>query len=582
MSLSKDVLRKNIQIANKSIPADVVIKNGRVLDVFNLEWLDLDVALSNGKIVGLGTFEGKETIDAKGRYICPSFIDAHVHIESSMVPPSEFAKVVLPHGVTTVITDPHEIANVLGQKGIEFMIKNSETLPLEVYLMLPSCVPSTPFENAGAILKAEDLKPFLKNERVLGLAEVMDYPSLANAEDPMLDKIELTRSHDGKIDGHLAGLVTNAINVYRTAGVTTDHECNTVEEAKDRLRRGMYLLIREGSVAKDLSSLIGVVTPANARRCLFCTDDKHLDELTEEGSIDHHIRLAIQAGVPPLQAYQMASLNAAECYGLYHKGAIAPGYDADFLIVDDLESVKISEVYKNGERLAQNGKYLASDQDKKSADPEITSTVHFKVLQEKDFEIPISDSKQAHIIEINPNQLKTNKVIEEVHAVEGYFSPSVAQDQLKMIVVERHKQTGNVGAGIVKGFGLKAGAIATTIAHDSHNIVAIGTNDQDLMTAIQALKEIQGGLVVVKDCQVIASLPLPIAGLMSDQDFRTVNVGLEEIKKALNSLGFKGGFNPFLTLSFLTLPVIPSLKLTDTGLFDVEDFKHIRVSVDRT
>ncbi|ARI78225.1 adenine deaminase [Halobacillus mangrovi] len=579
MSPSKDELKKDIEIASKSTPADVVIKNGRILDVFNLEWLDTDIALSNGKIVGLGQYEGKETIDAKGRYVCPSFIDGHVHIESSMVPPSEFAKVVLPHGVTSVVTDPHEIANVLGQKGIEFMIDDSNHLPLDVYFMLPSCVPSTPFENAGAVLKAKDLQPFLKNERVLGLAEVMDYPSLAAGEDSMVDKIMMAQSAGGKIDGHLAGLETNAINVYRAAGVSTDHECNTLEDATDRLRRGMYLLIREGSVAKDLSNLISVVTPANARRCLFCTDDKHLDELTDEGSIDHHIRLAIQAGVSPLQAYQMASLNAAECYGLNHKGALAPGYDADFLMVDDLESVKISEVYKRGKLVAQNETYLGHNGSKKAPSPAITSTVQFKDLSEENMAIPISDGKKANIIEINPNQLKTNKIVEEVELKDGMFSPSIENDQLKMIVVERHSMTSNVGAGIVKGFGLKEGAIATSIAHDSHNIVAAGTNDQDLMAAIQELKEMQGGLVVIKNTQVIASLPLPIAGLMSDQDFTTVNKGLKTIKKALASLGFTDAFNPFLTLSFLTLPVIPSLKLTDTGLFDVEAFKHIQVSL---
>ncbi|MGI8317159.1 adenine deaminase [Halobacillus mangrovi] len=579
MSPNKDELKKDIEIASKNSPADVVIKNGRILDVFNLEWLDMDIALSNGKIVGLGQYEGKEIIDAKGRYVCPSFIDGHVHIESSMVPPSEYAKVVLPHGVTSVITDPHEIANVLGQTGIEFMIDNSDQLPLDVYFMLPSCVPSTPFENAGAVLKAEDLEPFLTNERVLGLAEVMDYPSLAAGEDSMVDKIMMAQRESGKIDGHLAGLETNAINVYRAASVSTDHECNTLEDAKDRLRRGMYLLIREGSVAKDLSNLISVVTPANARRCLFCTDDKHLDELTDEGSIDHHIRLAIQAGVSPPQAYQMASLNAAECYGLKHKGALAPGYDADFLMVDDLETVKISEVYKRGKLIAQNGTYVGDNDSKKAPSPSITSTVQFKDLSEENISIPIGDGKKANIIKINPNQLKTNKVVEEVQVKDGMFAPSIKNDQLKMIVVERHSLTGHVGIGIVKGFGLKEGAIATTIAHDSHNIVAAGTNDQDLITAIQSLKKFQGGLVVVKNEQVIASLPLPIAGLMSDQDFTTVNKGLKTIKKALSSLGFKSAYNPFLTLSFLTLPVIPSLKLTDTGLFDVETFKHIHVSL---
>ncbi|MBH0228598.1 adenine deaminase [Halobacillus yeomjeoni] len=582
MKTNHKSMKKHLQIASKQRPADLVVKNGRVMDVFNQEWMDADIAVADGKIVGIGDFEGTEIIDAQGNYVCPSFIDGHVHIESSMVPPSEFEKVVLPHGVTSIITDPHEIANVSGKAGIDYMLKNSNDIDLDVFFMLPSCVPATSFENAGAVLKAEDLKPFMEHERVLGLAEVMDYPSLLSQKDDMLDKIEMTADMGGKMDGHLAGLNTDAINVYRTAGIDTDHECTTIPDAMERLRRGMYLLIRQGSVAKELLQLIDIVTPANARRCLFCTDDKHIDDLIEEGSIDHHVRLSIKKGLPAFTAYQMASLNAAECYGLKNKGALAPGYDADFLIVDDLEDVHIKNVYKAGKQVAADGQYIAASEKKNLKDSSIMDTVLFKPVQQQDLEIDMDDSKHANVIEINPNQLKTNKIITQVGTKENLFVPSLEHDLQKMVVVERHHLTGNIGVGIVKGFGLKDGAIATTIAHDSHNIVATGTNDEDLLRAINALKEMRGGLVVVKQEEVIASLPLPISGLMSEKSYKEVDQQLKHMKRALKKLGFEADFNPFLTLSFLTLPVIPSLKLTDKGLFDVESFKYTSVGAERT
>ncbi|ASF38585.1 adenine deaminase [Halobacillus halophilus] len=581
MNSGKAQLTKDLNIASKKIPADTIIKNGKILDVFNLEWIEADVAISDGKFVGIGHYnEAARIIDAKNRYVCPSFIDGHVHIESSMVTPEEYAKVVVPHGVTAVVTDPHEIANVTGEEGLEFMLQNADHLPLEVFFMLPSCVPATPFEHSGANLTAADLEKYLTRPSVLGLAEVMDYPSLLHTKDNLLDKITMTHQHGGKLDGHLAGLETNAVNLFRTAGITTDHECTKEEEALERLRRGMYLMIREGSAAKDLNALIPVVTAHNARRCLFCTDDKHLDELIKEGSIDHNVRLSIQHGVSPQIALQMASLNAAECYGLTNKGAIAPGYDADFLILEDLEKVKISDVYKQGQRISHNSAYTPPDdagRDKHAAP--ITDTVHFPDLTEEQLKLPIGGAQRAHIIKINPNQLLTNKLVEEVETENGIFVPSPAKDHLKLAVVERHKNTGHLGIGIVKGFGLKDGAIATTIAHDSHNIVALGANDPDLLKAIHTLKEINGGLVIVKNGAVLSSLPLPIAGLMSDQSFPFVKERLEQIGETLPNLGFTKDFNPFLTLSFLTLPVIPSLKLTDMGLFDVETFQHIEVSL---
>ncbi|WP_281976073.1 adenine deaminase [Halobacillus litoralis] len=579
MKVNQETMTKNIQIANKELPADLVIKNAKVIDVFNLEILHTDVAIAGGRTVGLGKYEGKETFNAEGKFLAPSFIDGHVHIESSMVPPSEFAKVVLPHGVTTVITDPHEIGNVLGKAGIEFMIENTKKLPLDVLFMLPSCVPATPFENSGAKLTAEDLRPFLSHEQVLGLAEVMDYPSLKNASPSLLEKIVETRAQGGQIDGHLAGLDENAVNVYTSAGVKTDHECNTSEEALHRLRRGMYLMIREGSVAKDLNAILPVVNAHNLRRCLFCTDDKHIDDLIKEGSIDHHVRLAVKQGFDPLMAIQMATLNPAECYGLQQKGAIAPGYEADFLLFDDMKDLDITHVFKKGRLVARHGKFIEEDIETSQLPESIKGTVHLTKLTKASLAIPMNGTSKANIIQMHPNQLRTTHITEDVNVCKCHFLPSVGNDQLKIAVIERHHKTGNIGLGIIKGIGLQKGAIATTIAHDSHNIVAVGTNDDDILKAIDHLEEMGGGLAITENSTLLSSLPLPIAGLMSDRKSEQVDAGLKHIHETLYKQGFRGQFNPFLTLSFMTLPVIPSLKITDKGLFDVENSKHIKVSL---
>ncbi|MYL54344.1 adenine deaminase [Pontibacillus yanchengensis] len=582
MTHNKNQFQKQIAVANKTIPADLVIKNGRIVDVFNGEIVEGDVAICEGIFVGVGNYDGKTVIDAQNSYVSPSFIDGHVHIESSMLTPNEFAKVVLPHGVTTVVTDPHEIANVAGTSGIHYMLQNSDQLELDSRFMLPSCVPATPFENTGATLASTDLKGFYAHSRVHGLAEVMDYPSLQNGADWIVDKILQNNEHRNHIDGHLAGLDTHAINIYRTAGVMTDHECKKEEDARERLRRGMYLMLREGSVAKDLTSLIGAVTPQNTHRCLFCTDDKHLDDLIEEGSIDYNVRLAIQLGLSPIQAIQMGSLNAAQCYDFKQKGAIAPGYEADFLLLDNLETIDIHEVYKGGRLVAKNGSYVGNESTAEPAPAKLTDTVHAPEMKVDDLRIPIKNQAFASIIQITPNDLVTKKIVDTVHVVDGSFSPSVEKDQQKLVVVERHHNTGNIGVGIVNGFGFQSGAIATTIAHDSHNIVATGTNDEDILAAIEALKTIHGGLVVVKDGVVEAQLPLPVAGLMSEQPYDVVNNQLHDIHQALTRLGFANTFDPFLTMSFVTLPVIPSIKLTDTGLFDVERFTHIPVEAQPT
>ena len=574
--MERNQLERRISVASGREPADTVIKNGKIVDVFNGEIMEGDIAIVDGYFAGIGEYSGKNIIDAKGCYISPAFIDGHVHIESSTVTAREFAKVLLLHGVTTIIADPHEIANVSGVTGIQYMLNSTENLPFDFYFMLPSCVPATAFEHSGATLTSEDLKPFYQHPRVLGLAEVMNYPAVVNAEQDMIGKISDAKHLGKKIDGHAAGLKANDLNVYMSAGIRTDHESTTIDEARDRLRRGMYLMIREGTVAKDLNQLIPVVNERNARRCLFVTDDKHLDDLVHEGSIDHNVRLAIASGLSPLTAIQMASINAAECFGLEDKGAIAPGYRADFIFFDNLDTIQITDVYKDGRAVVKNGLLIS---ELGNADPSISASiresVRFHELEEDSFQILLKEEK-ANIIEIIPNSLVTIHQIEEVDTCElGLFRPSKKKDQLKLAVIERHHMTGAIGLGIVKGLGLKSGAIATTIAHDSHNLIIAGTNNYDMVFAANAIKDMQGGMVVVNQGEVIASLELSIAGLMSDRPYQEVYSKLNEINLALGTLGANDHFNPFLTLSFLSLPVIPELKLTDQGLFQVSTFKHI-------
>jgi adenine deaminase len=578
LKLSTKQLRRRIDVASKREPADLVITNGKIIDVFNLEIMYEDIAIADGFIVGIGDYQGKQILDAKQSYIAPGFIDGHVHIESSMVTPQAFAEVVLPHGVTSIITDPHEIANVAGKDGISFMLHDSENVPLDIFFMLPSSVPCTSFENAGASLYADDLEPFFVHPRVLGLAEVMDYPAVLLGEEHMMEKIATAWKHRASIDGHAAGLNLDAINVYRSTGISTDHECISPQEALKRTQRGMYVLIREGSVAKDLPSLIPVVNEKNARRFAFCTDDKHLDDLLTEGSIDHNVRLAIQLGLDPLLAIQMASLNVAECYSLKQKGAIAPGFEADFVLFDDFHDISIQQVFKAGKLVAQNGQMIqTSSRTKIDIPTNISNTVHLPKIKTIDLQIPMLESK-ANVIGIEPNSLVTHHLIQDVKVKQGVFVPDIEKDKLKIAVIERHHQTGNIGLGIVSGLGLTDGAIASTVAHDSHNLVVAGTNDQDILAAIEAIGHMQGGLVVVKNQKLLASLPLEIAGLMSNRPYEELNNNLSDLHQALHKLNAPTHFNPFLTLSFLCLPVIPAIKLTDKGLFDVTQFQHIPVS----
>lgn len=576
-------LQKRIAVSQQLQPADFILRNARVADVFSLAWTTADIVVADGMIVAIdttGTFEGIEELDAMERCVVPGLIDGHIHIESSMLTPSAFGDVLLPHGITTVVTDPHEIANVSGVEGIEFMLKDAETSPMDIFVMLPSSVPSTSFEHAGAKLDANDLQPLLSHPSVLGLAEVMDYPSVLRGDTDMLAKLALTQEAGLRIDGHGAGLQKEQIRGYRAAGIQTDHECVTADEARDRISQGMYVLIREGSAAKNLNALLPAVTAHNARRFLFCTDDKHLDELVDEGSIDHAIRLAIAAGMEPLQAIQLATLNAAECYGLSAKGALAAGFEADFIVLDDLETFNVAAVWKKGIKLAEHGVMLSPTPSQEKCSVRISQSVHLPTITKEKLAIPFSTSSKATIIEIIPNQLVTNKLIEDVEIVDGVFVPNIELDQLKLAVIERHHHKHSIGLGIVKGFGLKQGAVATTIAHDSHNAIVLGTNDSDMIVAIQELQDIQGGLVVVNEGRVLASLPLNVAGLMTQVPLDVAIQSLSELHEAMHCIHPTLDFHLFLTLSFLSLPVIPSLKLTDTGLFDVTAFQHISIEAE--
>lgn len=577
--MNKKIFIDNIKAANKEIPCDLVIKNISVIDVFQCSSFICDVAIKNGFIVGLGDYSGNIEVNGTGKFICPGLIDSHAHIESSMLTPNEYYKTALLHGVTSLIADPHEIANVLGQAGIKFMIDSVQNIPFDFYFMLPSCVPSTPFENSGAVLTSSDLKDFYSNSKVLGLAEVMDYPSVANCNDDMINKLYDAISNNSIIDGHGAGLNSHSINVYSTANIKTDHECATYEQLIDRVRRGIYVLMREGTVAKNLNELIKGASIFNSRRLCLCTDDKHIDDLAHNGSIDTSIKMCIKGGLAPEIAIQMATLNAAECYNLKNKGAIAPSYVADFLILDSLEEFKINSVYKNGKLVVSNN-ILISDIKYSNVYPSLSNSIKLPTLTKDTLKIDVKNKSILNVIELIPNKLESNHLkldISKLNFDDEFISLTTTDNLLKIAVIERHKNTGNVGVGVLKGLNLKSGAIATTIAHDSHNLIVCGTNDADMLFAVEELKKINGGIIIVKDGTVLASVSLEIGGIITARNSDDVISDLDKLHDALKIIAPDITFNPFLTLSFLSLPVIPDIKITDKGLFDVKNFNFIDV-----
>ncbi len=558
-------LENIIKVAKGDHPADLVIKNANVINVFSGDIHKDDVAIADDKIVGIGQdFEAKEELDIDGQFLSPSFIDGHVHLESSMLLPYEFAKAVVPSGTTSVIADPHEIANVLGLQGISFIRESTVHLPLDAFVMLPSCVPSSNLETSGFVLNNYDLSVFIDKPWVLGIAEMMNFPGVLERDRAVLSKIKL--SENKRIDGHAPQLTGKDLCAYIASGISSDHECTNAKEAKEKLRLGMYLMLREGTAAKDLDGLLPIVQPYNSRRCFFVTDDRHPKDLYDH--ISSMVRKAVEHGLPPITAIQMASINTAEYFKIKNLGAIAPGYRADMLVLENISDFKPAMVFKNGKLAAQNGKLLTDISNFEQ--PVIRGSVNIKPLTSESFKIK-AESDKIKAINVIPDMLITNGSIEQAHIVDGFAEANPAEDILKIAVIERHRASGNIGLGFVKGFGLKAGAIASTVAHDSHNMIVIGTNDKDMYHAAMELINSQGGKVIVKDAIVLEHLALPIAGLMSDQPIEHVITKVDKLVSHAQELGCKLD-DPFMTMAFLSLPVIPDIKITDKGLIDVNKF----------
>lgn len=553
-----------IKTAKGNKDADLVIKNVQIINVLSEEIYVSDIAIKDGIIAGIGkNYKGKTEINADGKYACPSFIDGHVHIESSMLLPSEFAKMVVPTGTTTIVADPHEISNVIGLHGISFMREASKDLPLDVFMTLPSCVPATPHETSGFELNSYDLSLLIDSSWVLGIAEMMNYPGVVNLDKEVIAKIKLGLEKQKRIDGHAPYLSGKDLCAYVAAGVSSDHECTNPAEAIEKLRLGMYLMIREGSAAKDLDALIPVLKEFPTRKCIFVTDDRYPSALKEH--INMMVRRAVEQGINPIKAIQMASINTAEYFGLKNLGAIAPGYKADLLLLNNLKEFKPITVIKNGEIVAENGKLTINIDEKHLSS--LRGTVNIRWLEKEDLKIKAKGNK-VKAIEVTDGQLVTKCIEANINIEDGYAVSNTEEDILKILVIERHKASGNIGKGFVKGFGLKSGAIASTIAHDSHNMIVIGTNDDDMFKAIKELVKSQGGKVIVKNGEVVAKLELPIAGIMSEETAETVIKKGENLKNGEKIVGCTLQ-EPFMTMSFLSLSVIPELKLTDKGLMNV-------------
>ncbi|MCH5352734.1 MAG: adenine deaminase [Acutalibacter sp.] len=577
--MEKEALKKLILTAAGQIPAETVLKNCKVLDVFSGKFRSGDIALCAGQIAGVGEYHGEVEIDAGGRYAVPGFIDSHIHIESSYLCPEELGRMLVPHGGTTIIADPHEIVNVCGIRGLDYMMQAAENTPLDIKFMLPSCVPATPFEHAGAVIEAADMEEPIYREKILGLGEFMNFPGVVNADDAVLDKLLVAKKAGKLIDGHSPGLSGPALNAYAAARISGDHECSTVEDMHARLSKGMYVLLREGSACHDLRNLLKGVTPENSRRCLLCSDDRQPKTILHEGHLDNHLRICVEEGLDPITALRMATLNAAECFRLYDRGAIAPGYRADIVLLDDLTEFHVDRVWVEGVLTAEQGKFLPEV--KRHDISDVTGSIRFRDFSKEKFKMGLKSNK-VNVIEIQPGGVVTKKTTATVPVDDkGEFVWSPDLDIVKVAVVERHNETGNVACGFLKGYGIQAGAIALSIAHDSHNVIVVGINDEEMAFAVESLKQQNGGIVLVKNGEVIESMPMPIAGLMSDQTGEWVAQRLTKIhEKAHQDLGVGTDVEPVMTLCFMSLAVIPELKLTDMGLFDVTQFSFIPIEAE--
>ena len=562
-------LTDRLAVARGEKSADLALRNAQLINVISGEIYSTDILISGRYIVALGGgYNAKEDIDLAGKYVSPGFIDAHVHIESSLVTPPEFARAVLPHGVTTVITDPHEIANVLGLEGMRFMLERAKNSPLNMFVMASSCVPATTMETSGARLESEDLEPLLSHPWLLGLAEVMNYPGVAYGDEGILDKIMLFS--EKMLDGHCPGMTGPMLNAYVTAGIQSEHECVTVEEAREKLRLGLTIFIREGTATRNLRPLLPLIQPENHMNICFCTDDRVPASLIDDGSIDYMIRVAIEHGIDPMMAFRMGTINTARYFGLKKHGAVAPGRYADIVVFSDLQNLVPEMVFRGGQLVAKNGKMVVERAELRPIDLRDTMNTRIEQL---DFTIPAKDLT-VHVIGTVADQIVTDHLTGKPKIIEEQFVPDIEQDILKFVVVERHRSTGNVGKGFIHGFGLKRGAIAGSIAHDHHNLTVIGVDDASMRLAINVVVEMGGGLVVVEGDEVLAKLPLPIAGLMSEIPIEMVRAHYDKLIAAAHHLGNEMP-DPFMTMSFMGLEVIPKLKLTDMGLVDVEQFKII-------
>jgi adenine deaminase len=563
-----------IRVARGDTPAEIVLRNAKLVNVYSGEIYPADVAISNALIAGIGTgYTGVKEIDLKGAYLAPGLIDAHVHIESSMVGVRQFAAAVVPRGVTSVVADPHEITNVLGLDGIRYMFDQAKYGRLSMFVMVPSCVPATHMATAGAYLEAKDISSLQNDPWVLGLGEMMNYPGVVNEDEGTLEKIDAFRTR--VLDGHAPGLTGKRLNAYAAAGIGSDHECTTIEEALEKLRLGMYILVREATNAHNLATLLPMLTPDNARRVCFCTDDRHPGDLLDQGSVDYLVRCAIQSGVDVVTAIRMATLNPAEWFRMYDRGGIRPGNRADLIVFDDPKEFDVRLVIRGGQIAAEDGKIVPLDVPERPAYLRGSMNINWHTVN---FTIP-AEGRRANVIGIRPDELITDKRILEIPSQSGVATPDYEQDIVKMAVIERHMATGQMGKGFVQGLGIRRGAIASTIAHDHHNLIVAGVDNVSLTTAAGALADMGGGLAVADGVRILARLPLPVAGLMSNKPIAEVRRILDEVIGAARTLGSEL-HDPFMALSFLALEVIPHLKLTDQGLVDVDEFKFIPLWVD--